>query len=244
MCRPLRGALFVEGKAEEDAAPILLNGLWSHLTLPGPVFWQVLYRGNDLKSDATLNRELDRFYRKLAKDFAFLLVMFDSDEKRNGRFMCPHDKAPSSAQIIRAKNLPIPAAVVLPHKEYEHWFAASLPQWAGRDIIDAPTGMLIGRFAPDTSQAHNGIHGRDGKGIIDRHLVLGAYGETTHQAPLTAMLDFAYLLDPGRAALADTVGFGPLRRACDFLATNTGKRGAVYPPERPPMPEVLAVQQQ
>ena len=234
MCRPLRGALFVEGPGETDAAPGLLASLWAHLRLPPLGNVEVLYRGNDLKNDATLTAQLDRFYRRLARDFDFLLVVFDSDEKKNGQIMCPHDKAPASARIIRAKSLTIPAAVVLPYREYEHWFVACLPQWAGLPIIDTATGLPIGQFVQDTSRAHDEIHRRDAKGIIDRHLARGSYGERTHQPVLTGMLDCPYLGDPARIALADSVGFGPLCRAFQFLAQRVGQPGCVYPPANIP----------
>lgn len=232
MSRPLKGALFVEGDAEEAAAPILLEGLWNHLQLPGPIQWQVLSRRNSFKNDDVLLRELERFYRRLAKDFSFLIVMFDADEKREGETMCPGKKAPLSANVLRAKNLPIPAAVVLPCKEYEHWFVACLPQWAGREIVDVPSGQVIGRFLPDTSRAHDYLDRRNGKRIIDQHLAVGHYGERTHQPVLTAMLDFAYLCHEDRRAVADAVGFGPLHRACHFLADSLGQSGAVYPPAK------------
>jgi hypothetical protein len=233
MCRPLRGAIFVEGEVENDAAPLLLKNLWAHLGLQPYVEWDVLWRNNAMKEDHIMNHGLERFSARLRNGgFNLLVVMFDADFERNGTDACPKNEAPRSAQLIRAANLPIPAAVVLPHKEYEHWFVACLPQWAGREVVDSATGQVIGRFVANTSQAHNYINSRDGKGAIDRHLEHGRYGERTHQPVLTAMLDFAYLCHEDRNGVADAVGFGPLRRACQFLAANAnaGQRGAVYPP--------------
>ena len=241
MCRPLRGALFVEGEGENDAAPLLLKNLWAHLALQPYVSWTVLWRHNALKEDHILKLGLDRHEARLRNgSFNLLIVMFDADFKKADKVACPKTHAPQSAQIIRNFNLPIPAAVVLPHKEYEHWFVACLPQWAGQAVVDGGTGQVIGRFAADTSSAHDHINGRDGKGIIDRHLVSGRYGERTHQPALTAMLDFPYLCHADRNEVADAVGFGPLRRACQFLAQNIGQHGAVYPaPPAPPQPAQL-----
>lgn len=230
MCRPLRGALFVEGEGENDAAPLLLRNLWTHLELQPYVTWEVLWRNNAMKEDHILKQGLDRFENRLRNGFDLLVVMFDADFKKDDKIACPKTHAPQAAKIIRDFNLPIPAAVVLPHKEYEHWFVACLPQWAGRDVVDVDTGQIIGRFVADTSGAHGLIDSRNGKGIIDRHLEVGRYGERTHQPVLTAMLDFAYLCHADRAAVADAVGFGPLHRACRFLADKIGQRGAVYPP--------------
>lgn len=192
MCRPLRGALFIEGAAEEEAAPILLDRLWSHLELQPHVDWYVLWRHNALKEERILNAGLERFSALLRNGtYGLLVVIFDADFERNGQDACPRTEAPRTAELIRNVNLPIPAAVVLPHKEYEHWFAACLPQWAGRFIIDSKTEQTIGRFVPDTAGAHACLHRRDGKGIIDQHLAAGRYGERTHQPVLTEMLDFA-----------------------------------------------------
>ena len=230
MCRPLRGAIFVEGEGENDAAPLLLKNLWAHLALQPYVNWQVLWRHNAMKEDHILKQGLERHDAKLRNgSFDLLVVLFDADFKKADKVACPKTHAPQSAGIVRQANLPIPAAVVLPHKEYEHWFVACLPQWAGKEVIDPGTGQVIGRFVSDTSQAHEHIHGRDGKGIIDRHLEHGRYGERTHQPVLTAMLDFAYLCHSDRSEVADAVGFGPLHRACKFLADKAGQHGVVYP---------------
>ncbi|MGA2656703.1 MAG: hypothetical protein ABSH34_04190 [Verrucomicrobiota bacterium] len=233
MCRPLRGALFVEGEGENQAAPRLLKDLWAHLELQPFIVWEVLWRNNAMKEDHVLQQGLARFDARLRNGtYGLLLVMFDADFERNGQDACPKTDAPHTAEVIRDINLPIPAAVVLPYKEYEHWFAACLPQWAGQLIIDSRTGQTIGRFALDTAGAHACLHRRDGKAIIDQHLDAGRYGERTHQPVLTEMLDFAYLCAPAQQQVADAVGFGPLQRACQFLAQAIAAHphGAVYPP--------------
>lgn len=51
---------------------------------------------------------------------------------------------------------------------------------------------------------------------------------------IPGMLDFAYLCHADRNEIADAVGFGPLHRACMFLAANAGQRGMVYPLEARP----------
>ena len=230
MCRPLNGAIFVEGEGENHAAPLLLKNLWAHLQLQPYVTWQVLWLHNAMKEDHILKQGLERHENRLRNgSIDLLVVMFDADFKKVDKVACPKTHAPQSAKVVRDFNLPIPAAVILPHKEYEHWFVTCLPQWGGREVVDDGTGQVIGRFVADTSRAHEQINGRDGKGIIDRHLEHGRYGERTHQPVLTGMLDFDYLCHADRTAVADAVGFGPLKRACEFLAGKVGQRGAVYP---------------
>jgi hypothetical protein len=230
MSKPIKGALFVEGKGEQTAAPVLLERLWGHLQLQ-PLYpkWEVLYQNTNLKDDGHLKSQLDRFSRRLRSgEFQALVVMFDSDEKKDGKFMCPKTKGPSTAQVLRAVNLPIPSAVVLPYKEYEHWFVACLPQWANTQVLDPKTKKPLCTFSANTNGALAQLNGRDGKGPIDDHIVSGeAYRETTHQLAMTHMLDFAHLqqghIDPLVPA------FGTLCRASQFIANNLGKAGAVYP---------------
>ena len=109
MCRPLRGALFVEGEGENDAAPLLLKNLWAHLGLQPFVTWEVLWRNNAMKEDHVMNRGLERFSARLRNgSFNLLVVMFDADFERDGVDACPRFDAPRSAQLIRNVNLPIP----------------------------------------------------------------------------------------------------------------------------------------
>lgn len=67
------------------------------------------------------------------------------------------------------------------------------------------------------------------KGVIDKLFVSRHYGQRTHQPVLSEMLNLTYLCHAVRNGLTDAIGFGPLCRACQFLAANIGQRGAVYP---------------
>lgn len=225
---PIKGALFVEGPGETAAAPRLMKRLWQHLGLQPVVHWEVLIRNNNFKDDAYLRRQLDRHELRNG-GYRLLVVMFDSDEKTAGQIMCPKTKGPATAAVLRAANLPIPSAVVLPYKEYEHWFVACLPQWAGRAVIDPATRRRLGTFVADTTPGFCRINQRDGKGIIRDQLEPREYEPTIHQAALTDMMDFAHLQQPQIDAVAPA--FGTLCRAAQFLAQQLENPvpGAVYP---------------
>ncbi len=220
----------MEGKGEQDAAPRLMKRLWAHLNLQPFVQWEMVLQNNNFKDDNHLARQIEGIFGLRNGGYQMLVVMFDADDKANGVTMCPRDKGPATAAILRAAKLPIPAAVVLPYKEYEHWFVACLPQWAGRPVVDPATQRQLAQFVADTSPGFARIHQRDGKGIIRDHLNPAEYQPTLHQSALTQMLDFAHLEKPQIDGVVPA--FGTLCRACQFLARQHANPvpGAVYPP--------------
>jgi hypothetical protein len=227
---PIKGALFVEGKGEQDAAPRLMKRLWQHLGLEPFVKWEVVLQNNNFKDDAYLAQQIEGLFGLRNGRYQLLVVMFDSDDRTEAVPMCPRSKGPATAAVLRAANLPIPSAVVLPYQEYEHWFVACLPQWAGRPVVDPATLKQLAQFVPDAAAGLASINQRDGKGIIRDHLNPAEYEPTIHQSALTNMLDFTHLQQPHIDALAPA--FGTLSRACQFLAQQIVQPvpGAVYPP--------------
>ena len=232
MTRPLRGALLVEGHGENTAAPELLNRLWAHLGLNPVVTWEKpLLRDNALKNADYLAETMQRFWREFRK-FDVLMVIYDADFEvtppgQPKRKACPKLDGPAAAQIIRAAKLPIPAAVVLPWPEFEHWIVASLPVIQGLPVCDPRSGTQLTTVKADCSTALAHIGHRDGKGAVGRFLESEEYEPTTHQAALTALLDFAHLQQS--QIDAHVPAFGTLCRACRHIHANLGKPGAVYP---------------
>jgi hypothetical protein len=222
--------LFVEGKGEQDAAPRLMKRLWAHLNLQPFVQWEVILQNTNFKSVEYFAQQIESQYGLRNGRFQLFVVMFDSDDKTGGVTMCPRDKGPATANVLRAANLPIPSAVVLPYQEYEHWFVACLPQWAGQPVVDPATQRQLAQVVANTAPGFARIHQRDGKGIIRDHLSPAEYEPTIHQSALTHMLDFAHLQQPHIDAVAPA--FGTLCRACQFLAQQLAAPapGAVYPP--------------
>lgn len=228
MAKPLQGALLVEGKGEQDAMPALMKALWRHLGLTPFVEWTVELQSTELKNPDYLARQMDRPALRNGR-YQALLVVYDSDDKKpGGQLMCPKTQGPLSAQVIRTANLPIPAAVVLAWKEYEHWLLASMTQWAGRPVIDPVTRQTLTTVLAIAASAHADLHHRDAKGPLAKRLAINDYNPTKHQRALTAMLDFAYLQTPGVEAICPS--FGTLCRACQHLHAKLGQAGFVYPP--------------
>ena len=233
MSRPLRGALLVEGHGENTAAPELLNRLWAHLGLAPVVTWEKpLLRNSALKNADYLASTLQSYWREFRK-FDVLMVIYDADFEVTApgqpkRKACPKLDGPAAAAIMRAANLPIPSAVVLPWPEYEHWIVASLPAIQGRPVCDPRSGAQLTTVKADCSTALSHIGHRDGKGAVGRFLESEEYEPTTHQAAPTALLDFAHL----QQSEIDThvPAFGTLCRACVNLHARLGQKGFVYPP--------------
>jgi hypothetical protein len=205
-----------------------MKRLWQHLGLQPFVQWEVIRQNTNFKDNEHLTAQLNAVFGLRNGRFHLLVVMFDSVDRTEGEPMCPRDKGPSTAAVLRASNLPIPSAVVLPYQEYEHWFVACLPKWAGCPVVDPLTNKPLAQFVADTAPGFARIHQRDGKGIIRDHLNPPEYEPTIHQSALTEMLDFEHLQLPEIDERAPA--FGTLRRACQFLANNLGQAGAVYPP--------------
>lgn len=233
MSKPPQGALFVEGKGEQEAAPRLLKALWKHLGLTPFVEWTVLKQDTNFKDPEFLALQAQRLELRNGR-FQALMVIYDADHKESGQLMCPKEHGPISANVLRKANLPIPSAVVLPWKEYEHWILASMPQWAGQKVIDPRTRLELTTVLETAVSAHDDLHHRDGKHPIGSRLAVGSYRPTEHQSALTAMLDFAYLQKPEIDEVCPS--FGTLCRAAQFLATALQQPTAahvaqVYPPD-------------
>lgn len=232
MSRPLRGALLVEGHGEIAAAPVLLNRLWRHLGFDPIVVWErPLLRDTALKNADCLERTLQNLWREIRK-FDALMVVYDADFEvtppgQPKRKACPKLDGPAAAKIMRAAKLLIPAAVVLPCPEYEHWIIASLPAIQGRPVCDPRSGAQLTTIKADCSTALTHIGHRDAKFAVGRFLESDEYEPTTHQAALTALLDFDHLQQP--AIDAHVPAFGTLCRACRHIHANLGQAGAVYP---------------
>lgn len=222
----LRGAIFVEGDGEDTAAPRLLNRLWAHLKLQPVVRWErPIYRNNNLKCPKHLAEVVSGRWPEL-RQFAALMVIYDADFEVDGRKACPRTDGPAAAKILRDAKLPLPAAVVLPWLEFEHWIAACLPQLAGRDLLDPATGKRIAGIVSNCNGAMGRLPQRDGKGILRDHLDPPIYRERIHQDALTELLDFTHLEQHQDGAVPS---FGTLCRACRHLHSNLGKQSVVYP---------------
>jgi len=154
-------------------------------------------------------------------DIDALLLMRDEDDR------CPKHTGPATAAAVADLELPFPTAIVLPHREYESLFLASLGSIAGQPLAD-PSGVQ--RPGPGAGASFEGDpeSPRDAKGKLSALYPPGKrYKETLDQLPLTQLVDFSLVRQRGLR------WFGTLQNALRFLDAHRGEH-AVYPP---PVPE-------
>lgn len=135
---------------------------------------------------------------------------------------CPAHDAKPLADRVRALGLPFPAAVVLFYREYET-LALSVAQSLAGMALHLPTGIV--QLSSSVPPLADPEVPRDAKGWVKKHLFNGrAYKPTTHQLPLTK------LMNPADLRAADLPSYRRLERGLDHLARNVLVGGtAVYP---------------
>ena len=135
---------------------------------------------------------------------------------------CPATDAKPLADRVRTLGLPFPVAVVLFYREYET-LALSIAQSLAGKTMHLPTGAL--QLSPTVPPLADPEGPRGAKEWVRQHLFNGrAYKPTTHQLPLTK------LMDPADLRAADLPSYRRLERGLDHLARNVMSGGtAVYP---------------
>ncbi len=208
--------LVVDGQGDVLAAPNLVTRLWKDLGLT-PMVWSQATR---IPGPNTKRRfeKISRYIYGRTDMVDALLILTDEDDD------CPKERAPEMAAWLRDLDLPVPAAVVLAHREYETFFLPCIPLMAGRDLVNRQNvkrrGFPEGLTYPSTNYEER----RGVKEWLSRHLPPGrSYKETTDQLALTRMLDFEVLRK------SELPCFGTLERALRFLSANLGNPGVVYP---------------
>lgn len=134
---------------------------------------------------------------------------------------CPATCAPEWAAAVRARDLPVPVAVVLFHREYETLAISVAESLAGRELVPGLTLTAPREPLADPESR------RDAKGWISANLMgRTRYKPTVHQLALTRLLD----VDALRAARLSS--FVRLESALGFLtAAALQGRAGVYPAE-------------
>jgi hypothetical protein len=123
----------VEGDGEVEAVPVLLRRLVAAANAyPLGVNPPIRRPRTDFDREDSV-RKWVRVARKRL-DCAAILIMFDSDDD------CPKDKAPQIQAWGHAEANPIPCYVVMPTREYESWFLATVESLRGvRGILASAT---------------------------------------------------------------------------------------------------------
>jgi hypothetical protein len=79
-------------------------------------------------------------------------------------------------------------ACVFARQEYESWIIAGVESLAGRSLPDGRPGVKAGTVAPPSPEKAP----RDAKGWLSKN-INGGYKPTTHQLPLTDMVDVSMI---------------------------------------------------
>lgn len=217
-------ALYVvrEGDGEKAALPVLVYAIRNHVGLdrlphhsPDKHSWK-----KPLITQANVEAVCEQL--RATADCEAVLLTRDADQDQLPYNDCPKFTAPEIGDWVRALNLPFPVAVVLFYKEYETLFLSGADAMAGKTVNDAH-GRPIAEI-PATATAHpDPEHPRDAKGWVKKKL-FPVYKETLYQHTLTRLLDHDDLSNKGLSSYRRLVS------ALEFLATNQGVAGAVYPP--------------
>lgn len=209
-----------EGDGEKDALPALIYKLRDHLGLDLPHHQpdrHGLQRSLLTKAQVHATCELIR-----GRDCDGLLLTRDAGHDHLDYEDCPKYSAPEMASWVREIDLPFPTAVLLFYKEYETLFVAGATHLAGKELRDSRS-TPVGKTRADATAHPSPETPRDAKGWVSKNLV-EKYKPTLLQTSLTR------LLDPVAMEATGLSSYRRLVSALEFLGTNQGVAGAVYPP--------------
>jgi len=196
----------VEGHGEVEAVPVLLRRLRDEAQAFGLDVGRPIRRN---RSDLVREDPLRTAVRLalLQPDCTAVLIMFDADDD------CPRELAPVIQAWAADEAGSVPVAVVMPNREYEAWFLASVESIRGRCGI-RPDAPAYG--GPETP--------RDAKGELEESMQAGrTYSPTADQASLTAILELS-------TAYRQSRSFRRMTRAFGLLASGAGFELADWPP--------------
>lgn len=164
----------VEGHGEVSAVPILVRRLGELMGLPFVHVAAPIRRPRSkLVQESGLQQAIE--LAKIQPRCRGILLLLDADDD------CPKTFAPALRTIAERTAQPLPCAVVLAKMEYEAWFLACITSLRGRRGIS--TTANYERDPEDVRDAKGAVEGMMGAG--------GKYLETSDQAALTALADWA-----------------------------------------------------
>lgn len=196
----------VEGQGDEAAVPLLLRRLRDEAQA-----WEIEVARPHRRRRTQLVRKdsLQEAVRvaALRENCVGILVIFDADDD------CPAELAPTLETWAREAAGGIPCAVVMPNREYEAWFLASVEALRGK------AGVV-----PEAESHPDPEAPRDAKAELERRMRPGtSYSAAVDQAPMTAHVDL-------QNAYRRCRSFRKLVSAFGALATAAGATPAAWPP--------------
>ena len=164
----------VEGHGEVIAVPVLLRRLRDEIGIHQVDFLHPIRRKrSELVNEPALRKSVR--LALLQEGCTGILILFDGDDD------CPGELGPQVQAWASDEAGQTPCAVVIAESEYEAWFLGSLETLRGRRGIRADA---VSHPSPESV--------RGAKETLDENMQPGSsYLETTDQAALTALFDFA-----------------------------------------------------
>ena len=197
----------VEGDGEVTALPVLLRRLiQASNAYPLGVSQPIRRPRTDLVREDGVRRAVR--VARLKPDCAAILIVFDGDDD------CPRDIAPRVQAWAQAEATPLPCYVVMPNREYEAWFLATIESLRGtRGIRNDATSHA------DPESRRGAAEERRRRMASNRR-----YSKPVDQPALTAVFDMAEAHRRCRS-------FRRMVRAFGQVATSLGIALELWPPE-------------
>jgi Domain of unknown function (DUF4276) len=164
----------VEGDGEVRALPVLLRRLIAVANAyPVDVNQPIRRPRTELVREDGVRKAVR--LARLRPDCAAILIVFDGDDD------CPKDLAPRVEAWGQAEATPLPCYVVIPNREYEAWFLATIESLRGtRGIRDDATSL------PDPESRRGAAEELRRRMASNR-----SYSKAADQPALTAVFDMA-----------------------------------------------------
>ena len=196
----------VEGHGEVKAAPVLLRRLIREVNAWDIVIGRPIQRNrNKLIKRAELEKAVG--LARIQPGCSAILIMFDGDRD------CPAELGPTVQRWAAAVAGGIPCEVVLPHREYESWFLATI------ESLREQRGIR-----PDAMPHPEPETPRGAKEQLEARMQTDkSYSETLDQPAFSERFSFA-------AAYARCRSFRRMTRAFGALLRAMGREVAPWPP--------------
>jgi len=196
----------VEGHGEVEAVPVLLRRLLAEAgRFDIEIGRPIRRKRSELVDEAGVRRAIK--LSRLKAECRAILIMFDADSD------CPATLAPQVEAWAQSEAGPLTCAVVMPNREYEAWFLASMESLRG------VRGIRADATSHDRPEAPRGAKER-----IERWMPRGrSYSETSDQAALTATFDMT-------TTFAKCRSFRRLARAFERSIVGGGQPLGNWPP--------------
>ncbi len=196
----------VEGDGEVAALPVLLRRLIGVANAyPLGVNYPIKRPRTELVREDGVRKAVR--LARLKPDCAAIVIVFDSDDD------CPKDIAPRVQGWGQSEAAPVPCYVVMPHREFEAWFLATVESLRGT------------RGIRQDATSHPDPESRRGAGeeLRRRMTPNRSYSKTADQPALTAVFDLA-------AAHRRCRSFRRMVRVFGLMATDLGIPLSQWPP--------------